>query len=189
MMATFSIAGRLLLCAAVLISGSQVGVRHAHAGGDVPHTHGSDGDPHASSQGHLRHSHCHGGDGHGHCHPHERPHKTEAREDLALLSPITAHIHVRLLGFQLTLPVPPGSETGEDCSQPVLVSLLNSEFLQAQSSSSNDGRLRDIYMPVSLLRDTGFVRSDRCIRPADNRPSSPPLCDAARHERSGVQLF
>lgn len=183
MLATFSIAGRLLLCAAVWVAPSRVAIQHAHAHGDEPHTHGSHGDPHVSSDCH-NHDDCHSGDGHSHRHPHE----TQTHEAVASIAPVTAHIHVWLLGFQLTLPLMPGSESEEQGSQGILVSLGESEFLQAESSSSNDRQLRDC-LSVVLLSDTGFVRSDQCLRSADKRPSSPPLCDTARHERSGVQLI
>jgi len=189
MTAIFAIAGRLLLCLAVLISGSQAGFRHAHAGGDAPHTHGSDGDPHVSSHCHNHDNHCHEGSGHGHRHPHQHPGEMEMPAADATIEPVTAHVHVWLLGFQFTLPVPRGSETEDEGSQPILISLASGEFVQAPCLSPKNDCAGNLCLTPSLLRNEGFLPPELSCRSAESRPSSPPLCDTARHERSGVQLI
>jgi hypothetical protein len=195
MSATFSITGRLLLCAAVLVLPSRVAVQHAHAGGDKPHTHGSGDDCGTGTEGHR-----HDGDNdrldghrHPHAHPHDRPQEpsrqAERSAEVAGISPWTAHVHVWLLGFPLTLLVMPDSGTDDDGSQPLVVSKADNQFLRARSASSDCGWLSDYCVRATLSPDARPVPPAPCLQQGEDRSSSPPLCDTARHARSGVQLI
>ncbi len=79
------------------------GFRHRHEGGQHSHTHSS-----AQSHHHHGHSHPHH---HGHSHPHHHDHKhghghshAHAQSHHDAIAEARPHIHVRLFGFQLTLP-------------------------------------------------------------------------------------
>lgn len=181
MWTTFSIAARLLLCAAVLVSGSKpVAMRHAHADGDIPHAHGRYACEHPRSRvAHHR----------GHDHHH---HDGDEAHDAVLslgAGAVVWHVHVWVLGFELTWPVSPDSQTEDEAPEPVIVSLAESELLPPGLSPAKYGVVSDECLPAKLADNSGFLRSDRRIQPAEDWPSSPPLCDTARHERSGVQLI
>ena len=71
------------------------GLRHRHEGGQHSHTHSSAQPHHHHGHSHPHHhGHKHG---RGHSHAHSHPHH-------AAVVKASPHIHVRLFGFQLTLP-------------------------------------------------------------------------------------
>jgi hypothetical protein len=157
----------LLLSAAVLL-GSIVppGQRHAHAAGDVPHNHDK------------QHAHDHSGDAHHHHTTDQHGLSTPAVKPAAV-----AHVHFACWLFDLTMPVRDESETEDN--QPLYLVRLIDDCLPTTISGPNTH-------PVDMPSHLQSIAVDR---PAlARRATAPPdtavlLCDAARHERSGVQLL
>ena len=151
---------RLVGVALLLTAGFSAGVRHAHPGGVGPHDHHRDGSilSEASAQS---------------------PDGESAWFSSAL------HMHIFLLGFQFTLPA---EETTDDegeqsANQVVLVRFLGDNL--------NDSAARlaapDCQTVLALQPcDISAVGSAPPLCRM-TRLRSLPLCDSARHERSGVQ--
>ncbi len=117
---------RILICCSLIVSAVVGGmvilpaIRHRHDGGGTAHSHGGNSDVVHSHSGHS-HSHSHGSThihSHGAPHGHESPGHSHAQDepdggsshadhshnhDHADHEP-SAHIHLTLLGFELTLP-------------------------------------------------------------------------------------
>jgi hypothetical protein len=158
----FGLAATLLLA-----NGGGPTLRHAHAGGQVPHTHD------ASAMKVRKADH-----GHPHAHPHA-----------AKLSDSCSHVHFWVFGIEFTsLPLPADRE--EDSDQwgqlvisplgigPVVGDLPGSECNPLAAASIDDG-----------LAETRPVSLDWADRFASIPAVAALLCDTARHERSGVQLI
>jgi hypothetical protein len=166
----------LLLAALLLAPGTlPLGLAHAHPGADRPHHHHAedgfvDADHHDDHDDHEDH---------------------QWGEDLgpALESASTSHVHFSWLGFDLTLPGPPGGgepdDPGTTATTPALIGTLDAP------TGGTMGPLS--WLAPWLLATHPFAWSGpppAPCRPRLRPPSnpSPPLCDSARHERSGVQL-
>lgn len=162
---------------AVLVLGGSISppaYRHAHAGGDIAHNHHSDSD-----QRHLE-SHSHHGHGHSHSHPHR--HQTD---DLSAAEAPTSHLHLTILGFELTLPTSEHEDDSPDSERdkmPVIVRVLDECVLAADGAD----RSLDHEATRSVIVSTAVISSADSHK--HTRPTVPSvlLCDAARHERSGV---
>lgn len=173
-----------LLLSAVLLAGAVIspGFRHSHLGGDSSHTHDR------VSDSHTQHAHAHYHDHqHHHCpHSHQDVGATFARKHGATSVP---HIHVTFLLFDLTLPVPPGEHSDQDTDQPgELVYVLRPVTDGFHVGNvDTDYQLQGAPLLNSIYRPAPVAKPPR-------KHSFPPggailLCDTARHERSGVQLF
>lgn len=162
-----------LLSALVVVgSGSQPGYCHSHAGGEVEHHHVQASEPrHVNSHDH----------GHSHAHYH-------GNQDHSKLSPTSPHQHVTLLGFSWTLPIEnSGSEPqNSDRHNLTCVCSLNQTCICLTSSDSAGSRVLVDNWTSTI--DCG-KSCRRLIEPSQQRPAFLLLCDTARHERSGVQLF
>ena len=114
---------------------------------------------HSHAAGNRPHSHAHDHDGFGESH---------------------AHLHVTLFGVEFTLPV----ESDDDDSDEG-----QSTFLVAAPTAIDPGQsllhFAALVQPILNVGEPLQIESTfRCIT-----ASAAPLCDTARHERSGVQLI
>jgi hypothetical protein len=169
------IVANLLLSALVLAWGIvPPAIRHGHEGGEeANHSH--------EAVAHHEHDH----DGHQH------PGHEDSQPAGAVVSPgafrgLVVHLHWSLFGVDFSVPVsqnePP--EDGSNNAEPALVRLVdsvpspvlgNSSFAGDSSAAAAQAGLDSAVAPTSLLT-TGKLTQ------------SAPLCDRARHERSGVLL-
>ena len=159
----------ILLSVSLLMGGIAAPTRrHTHIDGNLVHVH------------HYDDAHEHDAPGH-HTHHHSRSDGIGA--DAAHVTPIaTAHVHLCVWLFDLTLPIHSGFQTVDD----------DSVFL-ARSTADR--------WPVTLAGPHGHTRDDPlrgsvCAAPSPptHGATAPPgpailLCDSARHERSGTQRF
>jgi hypothetical protein len=146
---------------------------HAHDGGDRPHQHAHDHDGHR--------------------------HAASSSDHLAMVSAgwastgggRFAHVHFAWLGLEVTFAWPVGSSsTGDGQAEHIVVRLLD-------SAAQSDGQI-DVQSPPAVgawlgsadaARGLLAVCSAELLRSVHaHAPASVLLCDAARHERSGVQL-
>jgi len=165
---SLNIAVRTVLSATLLLaSGGAPTLEHSHAGGENQHDHAAL----------AEHSHDHGHDG---THGHENPTATTG------ISNSVCHVHVSLLGVNFTFPSSPGpneskSDSGKQTA--VIAGVVGASMPPVQVRTAFDfaplGTRLDYYRPVLPV-----APRFSCI-PA----ISAPLCDTARHERSGVQLI
>jgi hypothetical protein len=164
----------LLLSALVLAWGFvPPGFEHAHAGGgDSDHQH----DKCREVSHHGSHHHD-TDDGH-----HE--HATET--DVTLLVDQVLHLHWRLLGVKLSVPVPvaPADGDDEDTVPPPVVRAMN-EIVPATQAGPSLGRA---FLAGICAPSADVVRDLEPIPRPPNLVTSIPLCDSARLERSGVLL-
>lgn len=178
--ARFQIAGRVLLAASVLLTGSVTpGISHAHEEGGRPHQHRAT----------RTHSHGHS---HGHAHSsgsHQHPRSLATNNTVGRCTNCTCHMHISWLGVDLTFPAESGdNESGIERSglhEVIVVQPFDASVAAA---------------PTDWCFDSAFLalfaqEATDCSVSATARPhfSSLPnvtgsLCDTARHERSGVQL-
>lgn len=145
-------------------------IRHAHSGGDQPHQHIA-----ASEHTHPLHR--------GHAHS-EADHSVAPADDAQLPQ---VHRHYSFFGFDLALPDRADGEHDAD----------HFSFVCALVGPAADGKapVTDSW-PAALPEPLGDS-PDRLDAPGDGRPAhlapqralpAGPLCDTARHARSGVQL-
>lgn len=130
---------------------------------------------HAHTEGQAPHSHSRDGD-HNHCHEHGDPCHGHDQHDASF----EWHTHIRLLGFDISLP---GSEPDSDHSESTIAIALGQQCPPPATFVLN---------PFSALSQATMSSADAVHFNVGIRSStsviSPPLCDIARHERSGVQL-
>jgi hypothetical protein len=108
----------------------------------------------------------------------------------ASLIAVTRHVHLVWFGFEFTLfsPDEPGSDQGDSALLgKALVRLAENQLHEFAHES---GWAVDVKSDSPIVAPTALF--ERPIRPAP-RPilhvAALPLCDTARHERSGVQLI
>lgn len=147
---------------------------HAHAGGDRPH------------------EHAHADDHDGHRHAGETEHAAILAVGWSSAGAGRfAHLHFAWLGFEVTFAWPVGSSaTGEGQPEHIVVRLLD-------SAAQNNGPV-DVQSPLTAVSFVDFVHDAGHLAAPSLAgflralvASAPPttlLCDAARHERSGVLL-
>jgi len=164
-------------CAALL----PPAVGHVHAGGDRAHVHSAawDADEHAAF-------HAHHGE-HAEHHEHATLHEHGPADAHRLHAAGEWHAHLCFFGLSLTLPLPADGEFpgADDDDQRVV-------FLGPQTSEDPGLTTRDAGDDVAL--DCVRTASESSLDALRDRATgsapveSPPLCDTARHARSGVQL-
>lgn len=165
---------------AVLVVGGSISppaYRHAHAGGDIAHDHHFDGD--------HRHLETHSHHGHGHSHSH--PHRHQADDPIAAEAP-TSHMHLAILGVELTLPTSERDDDSPDSERdnlPVIVQLSHECVLSA------NGQYRGLNQEAtsSAFGSSSFISAVKLQKYVPPTALPVLLCDAARHERSGVLRF
>jgi hypothetical protein len=168
-----------------LVSGNFVypSVVHAHPGGDRPHSLGEE-----LQQDRHTHHHGHVGDEHG---PQEGGHGTTRSRSLtiaALESELLWHLHASFLGFEITLPCSPPTGGEEHSSRLLAQSYFNVD--RAATSNPTDlGFLYALLWASEKSSNWEAVASSPFLNRCAASRGEAPLCDTARHERSGVQLI
>ena len=165
---------RGLLSLAVLVAGVMPpGQVHAHHDGDLPHGHKTDVQRHADL--HVSQSHHHGQDHH-------------RGQAASLDSGPRRHMHLVFFGIELTSPFSDEDDERDAAAigdQIALVRLLD----ERGQVSEDQARLR-LLEPDDLSYGSGECERSLVHRGSTPPPVTvPPLCDRARHERSGVQLI
>ena len=177
--------GRFVVAALLLVLQlSPPALRHSHA-----LSKDSDSGRRVTATGHA---HCRG-HSHGHANSHRHHHGSDAAAGHSHIAHATPHVHVQLLAFRLTLPLGNSSDGRDDRdfgNEAEFV--IGGGFFPLLGDSMTAER--DAWPPVSshaavspnLICDVdhGRMRTG-VISAAPPRP----LCDSARHERSGVQLI
>jgi hypothetical protein len=172
------------LLVAAILSGSLLSpaMRHAHAGGGVPHSHTAD--LAGRDRSHEQHRHCHGG------HPHTHDDRDASRESSqGHLAEDAAHLHIALLWFDFTLPLEgdPGEAplpVGEE-SLVVLRLTPDAVFSVAHVVVEMVDQWTAAAAPAALRDAEGLL----AVRPPQGRADQNLLCDSARGARSGVLLI
>lgn len=102
------------------------------------------------------------------------------------LSSVTEHVHLLFLGWELTIVPPKGSRPTPSPSGTASGMLPQ---LVAKSGADRDSIAAPLVAPATLCSLEPSPRSQVSPHRADLRPiAALPLCDTARHLRSGVQL-
>jgi hypothetical protein len=169
-------------CLAIWVSGASFTspiVAHAHPGGDRPHD---------LNEAHVGHCHTHY-DGHGH---HGDPDHGSAdgtkRHAKTLSAALLWHTHGSILGIDVVLPASSHGDEQEQRSRPVFESQLTmagpATPAPVDCLSWNDY----LFAAVSAPSFLGIV-VPRFLDLSETGRDESPLCDTARHERSGVQLI
>jgi hypothetical protein len=163
----------LLTLVLLVGSGSPLGYRHAHADGDVEHVHNE------SIQQTQTGCHSHH---HGHSHRH-------VKHDSSTLTNSTSHEHVSLFGFNLVLPVDDETDSGSSNSgRNDLLCVVRLVDAHVNKAEADFGPTVDFaWNRSSIVREGSWC--DQQQKCAHQTYPFWLLCDIARHERSGVQLF
>jgi hypothetical protein len=123
-----------------------------------------------------RHSHAGGDRPHSHTHDRELDHCHETSG----LEASHAHLHITLFGVEFTLPVEPQEDESDQGQSTLLVAAPT-----AMEPGQSPPHFIAVAQPTLRLGvPLQIVPSFRCIT-----ASAAPLCDTARHERSGVLLI
>ena len=167
----------LLLVATTLATGLlPPALGHAHPDGDRLHRHGHGHDHHHAGPVH--------GDAH-HDHHHEH-HRASIPSGPAFGRPATAHFHIDLGAFGLIVPTSPGPPgPGRPAPGDLAIRAAADEAIAARVDATR------LVAPWSAPFAVAWVDAPTPLPPARSATppgTSPPLCDAARHERSGVLL-
>lgn len=171
---------RLLLAATLLAAAAMPpAIGHAHRLGSDEH------------DAHLAHAHAH-----GHAHhrdAHRTPHQGVGRQRLCqgpqhghfeAAAAAVSHWHVSWFGFSLVIP-----------GHPVAADDAGGEVVMIAPALVADGSLLPAGSTVAWACEPRSPAARPSLLPsAPAEPTAPPdylvlLCDTARHERSGVQLF
>jgi len=162
---------RLLLSAVLLLPGSGVSeIRHAHAGGHPPHNH-------KGIDRRVRNSH------------HHDLISSEVAGCCPEITDCVSHIHISWFGFHFTHPSPIDSKGGDSGSREG----AGTAFVQSLSEADFVVSSRNVVTALLLFVGDDPGSGHKIIESARGHFSSmpatgAPLCDTARHERSGVQL-
>ncbi len=145
------------------------GYRHAHADGQVAHRHAGHG--HDRTGGHHDQSPDH--------HP---------SHDVRLSAGAVAHDHLVFLYFDMALPASDGggSDPNTDLANDSLYVVRLTGDCLPRADTARDTSIIDVSASEGALAEATCTLGKRGTRP---RPNAVLLCDTARHERSGVQLF
>jgi hypothetical protein len=154
---------RIVAVALLVASAFSAGLRHAHPGGNLTHAH------HAEDWA-----------------------SSGAVASLGLAAPLPAelqllaaeaHMHVYLFGFEFTVPTKDESKDHPSRSTEMLVArLVGDAFDVSLDSTANDWQAPLAAAPTLALSTTDAMVGAMTPIVAN----SPPLCDSARHERTGV---
>ena len=155
----------LLSAVLLLTNGWPVAIQHAHNVGSDPYHH---------SHGALHH----GVDVH---------HFASIGEAGDAVSGVTEHIHMLWLGWELTIVPPKGCRPGS-CPSAAAVGIL-SPVAEKHLDNSWQGEAQAVDSPAIMIVESSptLAQLRRCVD-SHSRVSALPLCDTARHLRSGVQL-
>ncbi len=106
----------------------------------------------------------------------------------ASLTEVTEHIHLLWLGMEFTLPAPKGHkpDSSVSASGAGMLARLTDQGASEAGSTPSPVFLADCSLTGELF-DGGTLPTADLGLPRD--VASLPLCDTARHARSGVQLF
>lgn len=176
---------RISLAAAVLAASAMPpAIRHAHPGGDRPHRHAAADHPHGEAHRHGRHA------GHRHTVSEESSRSCGKTPPATSALSTSPHVHWTLLGLQVTFPgsdreSPVNPELPTDCGVTVVVRLVDERAVDADTAP-----VAGFPRPADAGMSLPEQRPALSERPSCGSLASPaPLCDAARGERSGVQVI
>ena len=162
-------------------------VRHAHAGGSAPHGHHQVKSTQPTKSDHHQHPHHHHSD--GHLHPAGEGHGTSDRSPTPeSREQNESHTHFSWIGWLVGDTFSHSPEFGN-------ASLDDQNALMATSTPGISELSRSIlvislstyfhgpppWIPIQALTKSCSFNRSHCL--------AAPLCDIARHERSGVQLI
>lgn len=163
-----------LVCCLLILAGSfkVPGYLHAHADGDRPHAH--DG----------RDCRCSDASGHHHHSSLEADRCAGCSFQMASIEP---HAHVFVFGFEFTVPATDedgNHEHDQTCIDECLLRWSVDTFCYENSDIKPD------YLRDDIPCDSSIISADpsSAVLVGTGPVSCAPLCDTARHERSGVQL-
>jgi len=170
----------------LLLIGSQpVGYRHAHAGGDELHHHSGC----ELCQHHNHDEDCHDEDWHDdgcHAQADDEADHEEADHEEQLLAGSTWHVHLTFLGWSLCIPGEDVPHDHDPEGPSVESVLIVSEPFVANNGPSVATRY-DIPSQAFLALPVRPEHEQLAKRPPP--VTSPPLCDVARRELTGVLLI
>jgi hypothetical protein len=148
---------RLVGVALLFTGGFSTGLQHAHSGGSTPHDHHARGTAAVDVQ--------------------------EPASDTASWMAAPLHMHFFLLGFQFTLPTQEESNSEPTPGEHMLVVRLMGDDLtdSAIRLPADTGNAPLLAAPASMSLAPALPIVVTC-----NWQHASPLCDLARHERSGV---
>jgi hypothetical protein len=159
-------------------------LRHAHPQVDRTHR--------PAMAGRMTHSHSHAA-GRSHADHHHRHAVPRTASGEVYLDGVTAHVHVTWFGWELTLPAPadsrpldPYCDTGFGPAVGVLVRIGNDQPVVNGPAALAWTWFMPAPAAEPMLTDRGSAES---VRRSASMAIAAPLCDTARHERSGVQLI
>jgi hypothetical protein len=173
-----------LMAATVLAwSLSPPAVEHAHEGGaDLTHQH----DCAAATDGTYGSDHAHD------AHSSEHAHDAEHTHSVAVVSAVpfgdASHFHFQWLGFRLTLPgdsLPTKKGDGSNTSKLLFVQASRPSLSQFQLGTRFDDSLTPLCLDAMA---TDIAATCPAVSGSLPLVKTHPLCDRARHERSGVLL-
>jgi hypothetical protein len=154
----------LLSAVLLLTNGWPVAVQHAHDVGDNPYHHS-----HRHASGHV-----------------DLYHVASVGEAGDAVSGVTEHVHMLWFGWEVTILPPKGGRPG---SSPVVVGspLQLAEKNQAENDSVPVPATNSL--AVVAVASAGLLSASQRPAASVHRIAALPLCDSARHLRSGVQLI
>lgn len=154
-------------------------LRHSHAGDSHVADHASSGHKAQTICEHChKHSHHDHGD-HKHC-----GHQREAAD----LAPNGRHVHLSCFGYCFTIPSPVDSDTHDKL--PVTVDLTVGGKSVASTMSTQPLLMMWLELGSELPQALREVPPTGALTCFSSTPTTiAPLCDVARHERSGAQLI
>jgi hypothetical protein len=164
----------LLLTATLLAPGTlPLGLAHAHPGANRPHHHHDDEVGLGAPGDDVPYDDCH------------RPEPPGP----VIESTSTPHVHLSWFGLELTIPGASGTGHAGDGDQggTIIAPARGQDMADARAGETLPS-LIPLLIDLSLPTWVGRPPSAPPSRPAPTPNASPPLCDSARHERSGVQL-
>jgi hypothetical protein len=167
---------RLVLAALVLtVAVAPPALRHAHdleEGAASHHRHDAN---HHALDGHVHHSH----DG--------KHHRNDSQPSGASLSSGPwSHLHFHFFGFEFTLPESAPDQGDRESHETEAVSLLSSVPLPVPCGTAQTVLAWLAFPPLTVL--PGDAALLQVVVASPPPVSSPPLCDRARRERSGVLI-
>jgi len=175
------------LLSVLLFIGSQpVGYRHAHAGGDEHHHH----DHHEGCNlcQHLNHDEDrHDEDRHDEdCDAHAES-DCEVDHEAQLVAGSTSHVHLTFFGFSLCIPGEDVPHDDDNSEIPSVESLLVACKPYVAHDASRVAARCDL--PSQTLLALPACPELEQLAKRSPPVTSPPLCDVARHELTGVLLI
>jgi hypothetical protein len=117
--------------------------------------------------------------------------RESGRECSASILSVTAHVHLVWLGFEFTLLPPDDTDNDPDDTPPASISLarLIDNSLSIEFDQAVGPHLFAIDSSLDAVRRLKPAATAKQTEASEWRFASLPLCDTARHERSGVQLI